>query len=218
MFRHPRDAAPPPMPRDEGGWRVAPAPDGRGMPDEHKPAPPHRQRGFWYLVIAVLVINWVAVLMATPGGQPRVKVPFNPFFLQQVQAGHVKSISAKGDTIKGTFEAKLRYPPDDKKATPTTLFATQVPEFWDSISLTNLLRAKKVQVDAKNPNPGTSVLQEVLLGFGPTLLLIGLFWFFARRAQGAGGLGGLGGFGRSQARQVDPGSGSGDVRRRGRDR
>ncbi len=46
---------------------------------------------------------------------------------------------------------------------------------------------------------------KLLLGFGPTLLFIGLFWFLARRAQsGAGGLGGLGNFGRSQARRVDP--------------
>jgi hypothetical protein len=36
-------AVPPsPMPRDKQGWRVAPAPDGRGTPEEHKPTPPHR--------------------------------------------------------------------------------------------------------------------------------------------------------------------------------
>ena len=57
-----------------------------------------------------------------------MKVPFSPYFLQQVQAGKVKSISAKGDTVKGTFAAKVRYPPTDKKAKPTTLFSTQVPE------------------------------------------------------------------------------------------
>ena len=63
-----------------------------------------------------------------------------------------------------------------------------------------------MQVNAKNPNPGTSLLAELLLGFGPTLLLVGLFVLLARRAQRAagGGLGGLGNFGRSQARRVDP--------------
>ena len=36
------DKAVPPsrMPQDKGGWRVAPAPDGRGTPDEHKPSAP----------------------------------------------------------------------------------------------------------------------------------------------------------------------------------
>ena len=42
--------SPSPMPRDKQGWRVAPAPDGRGTPDEHKPRPPHRLRGFWLFV------------------------------------------------------------------------------------------------------------------------------------------------------------------------
>jgi cell division protease FtsH len=199
-------AVPPaPMPQDKGRWRVAPAPDGRGTPDEHKPPPPHRIRGFWIVVLVLLAINWIAVLMAQSSGQPRVKVPFSPYFLQQVQAGQVKEISSKSDTIKGTFAKKLVYPPGSKKAKPTTLFSTEVPTFWDNASLTALLQSKGVQVNAKNPNPGRSVLSEILLGFGPTLIFIGLFWFLARRAQSAGGgLGGLGNFGRSQARRVDP--------------
>ena len=38
-----RSEAHPPLPRDKRGWQVAPAPDGRGMP-EHAPTgtPPHR--------------------------------------------------------------------------------------------------------------------------------------------------------------------------------
>jgi cell division protease FtsH len=112
---------------------------------------------------------------------------------------------AKSATIDGTFASKVLYPPDSRTATPTTLFSTQVPSFWNNASLTALLQARGVQVNAENPNPGTSLVGEILLGFGPTLIFIGLFWFLARRAQsGAGGLGGLGNFGRSQARRVDP--------------
>jgi cell division protease FtsH len=194
-----------PLPQDKGRWRVAPAPDGRGMPDEHKPRPPHRLRGFWIFVGALLAINFLSVLIAQPSGQTRVKVPFSPYFLNQVQDGHVKSISSKGDTIEGTFSTKLVYPPGSKTAKATTLFSTQVPTFWNNDALTAQLQAKGVQVNAKNPNPGNSLLGELLLGFGPTLLFVGLFYFLARRAQsGAGGLGGLGNFGRSQARRVDP--------------
>jgi cell division protease FtsH len=177
------------------------------LPEEHKPRQPHRLAGFWIFFIALLAVNWVLVLVAQPSTQPRVSIPFSPYFLQQVQAGQVKSISSKSDTIQGTFKAKVRYPPSDAKATPTTLFATQVPAFWNGASLTTLLQSKQVQVNAQNPNPGTSVLAEILLGFGPTILLIALFWFFVRRAAssaGGGGLGGLGNFGRSQARRVDP--------------
>ncbi len=192
------------MPQDKRGWRVAPAPDGRGLPEEHNPKPPHRLLGFWIFFIVLLAVNWILVLAAQPSAQPRVKVPFSPYFIQQVQAGEVKSISSKGDTIQGTFTGKVRYPSTDAKATPTSLFSTQVPTFWDNTSLTSLLRDKAVQVNAQNPNPGTSILAEILLGFGPTLLLIGLFYFLMRRAAAGGGVGALGNFGRSQARRVDP--------------
>jgi cell division protease FtsH len=193
------------MPQDKGRWRVAPARDGRGMPEEHKPTPPHRLPWFWIFVLLASLINWGAVLMLQSSGQPRVQIPFSPYFLHQVQAGQVKSLSSKGDTIKGMFKSKVVYPPESRTAKPTTLFSTEVPTFWNNDSLTALLRAKGVEVNAKNPNPGTSLVSEILLGFGPTLVFIGLFWFLARRAQTTGGgLGGLGNFGRSQARRADP--------------
>src|SRR6201999_2840759 len=81
-----KSVPPAPMPRDKQGWRVAPAPDGRGLPDQHKPTPPHRLRGFWIFVIVLLAVNWLSVLLFQPGSQPRVKIPFSPYFLQQVQA------------------------------------------------------------------------------------------------------------------------------------
>jgi cell division protease FtsH len=194
-----------PMPRDKHGWRVAPAPDGRGMPDQHKPQPPHRMRGFWMFVLVLLALNWLSVLFFQPGAQPRVKVPFSPYFLNQVQAGQVKSITSTGDTIAGTFKTKVRFPTTNAKVVPTTLFSTEVPTFWDSAALTTELRTAGVQINAQSTSKSTSLLAEILLGFGPTLLLVGLFVLLMRRAQsGAGGLGGLGNFGRSQARRVDP--------------
>jgi cell division protease FtsH len=192
------------MPHDKGGWRVAPAPDGRGMPEEHKPPPPHRLRGFWIFVLVLLAINWLSLLVLHSSGEPRVNVPFSPYFIDQVEAKQVKSITSTGDTIDGTFVTKVRYPPNDTQTTPTNLFSTRVPTFWDHATLTSLLQSKDVEINANNPNPGTSVLAAILLGFGPTILLVGLFYLFARRAAAGGGLGGLGNFGRSQARRVDP--------------
>ncbi len=199
-----KSARPGPMPRDKQGWRVAPAPDGRGMPDQHKPRPPHRLRGFWIFVIILLALNWLSLLFFHSTGEPRVSVPFSPTFISQVDAGQVKSISSKGDTIQGTYKTEQRYPPDDKSATPTTLFSTQVPSFWNGNALTELLQSEKVEVNAQNPNTGTSLLATLLLGFGPTLLLVGLFVLLARRATAGGAAGALGNFGRSQARRVDP--------------
>jgi cell division protease FtsH len=202
-----RSEAHPPMPRDKRGWHVAPAPDGRGMPQQTPTGPPpHRTRGFWTFVLVLLAINALSVLFFQPSsGEKRVTVPFSPFFLEQVKGGAVGSISSKGDTIQGKLKAKQRYPASDKKAPDTKLFATQVPSFWNGAQLSALLQEKGVRINAESTSTSESVLEEILLGFGPTLLIVGLLVLFAKRAAKAGGgMGALGSFGKSQARRVDP--------------
>jgi cell division protease FtsH len=168
------------------------------------PPPPHRRRGFLWFVLGLLALNWVIVLASQPGkGEKRVTVPFSPYFLEEVKGGHVKSINSKGNTVEGKFKEKLRYPANDQKATPTKLFATEVPTFWNGSQLSSLLQEKHVQINAESTSKKTSLLATLLLGFGPTLLIIGLFVLLAKRAAG-GGMGALGAFGRSRARRVDP--------------
>jgi cell division protease FtsH len=193
------------MARDHRGWRVAPAPDGRGAPETPKKTPPHRSRGFMWFVAGLLAFNLLSVLLLSPSGQRRVDVPFSPYFLSQVQSGRVASIASKGDTIQGTFKSPVSYPANGTQATSTTLFATQVPSFWNNNQLTALLRSEGVQVNAQSTTQTTPLIVSVLLGFGPTLLIVGLFVLFARRAAKSGGaMGALGNFGRSKARRVDP--------------
>jgi cell division protease FtsH len=195
------------MPRDKRGWQVAPAPDGRGMPEQPPSGPPaHRRPGFIWFVLVLLAINWLSLFLIHPSSsQPRVAVQFKPFFLAQVQAGKVKSISSKGDTIQGTLKQKVRYPAHDKDAPTTSLFSTQVPTYWNNTQLSALLKEKNVNITAKPTSESRSLISELLLGFGPTLLIVGLFVLLARRAAKAGGaMGALGNFGRSQARRVDP--------------
>jgi len=192
------------MPRDERGWHVAPGPDGRGMPDPPAVRPPHRSRGFMVFVLVLVALNFGSLLLFRPGAEPRVRVPFSPYFLEQVKGDAVYSISSKGDTIQGELKSKQRYPASDTKATPTKLFATQVPSFWNGSQLSALLQEKGVKINAESTSTSTSLLAEILLGFGPTLLIVGLFVLIARRASRGGAAGALGNFGRSQARRIDP--------------
>ena len=161
----------PPMPRDKRGWHVSPAPDGRGMPEQAPKGPPaHRRPGFLWFVVFLLALNWISVLLFAPAtGQPRVTVSFSPFFLEQVKGGEVKSISSKGDTIQGTFKHKLRYPATTRRRRPARCSPPQVPSFWNGSQLSALLQEKGVEVNAKSTSTSQSLLEELLLGFGPTL-------------------------------------------------
>src|SRR5207302_8244727 len=69
-----------------------------------------------------------------------------------------------------------------------------------------LLREKGVEIKARSTTTHVPLVVELLLGFGPTLLIVGLFVLVARRASKGGAMGALGGFGRSRARRVDPAS------------
>src|SRR3954463_3005796 len=185
------------------GWRVQPAPDGRGMPPQK--APGLRALGprfIWFVVILLAVNIWISSLI--PSGQERIRIPYSPTFLTEVKQGNVKSISSRGTTIQGEFQHEFKYPPTGKGSKVSKLFDTEVPTFANTDALTAALQAGHVQVNAKPPDQGRSFLANLLLGFGPTLLLVGLFIWFARRAARQGAGGGLMGFGRSGARRVEP--------------
>jgi cell division protease FtsH len=170
------------MPRDERGWRVAPAPDGRGMADPPAPRPPHRSRPFVWFVLLLLALNLSSALLIRPGTQPRVRVPFSPYFVSAVRDGQVASIATRGDTIEGTFKVALRYPVQGAAAPVSRLFSTEVPTFWNDNQLTALLQAHGVQVNATSTTQSTPLLASLLLGFGPTLLIVGVVVVFMRRA------------------------------------
>jgi cell division protease FtsH len=190
----PRDVKPP-------SWRVEPAPDGRGAPPQQRQPLMPRNRRFVAVLVALLAVNLILAL-ATSGPATRTRIPYEPFFIDQVRAANVKEISSTDQTIEGTLKKKASYTPPGGKPKTVDKFTTQVPAFVDTAGLTKLLDEKNVVVNAKAPDSGRSPLWTLILGFGPTILLVGLFVYFARRMSAGGGA--LGGFGRSQARRVQP--------------
>src|SRR4030095_10814657 len=159
---------------------------------------------FWMLLLGLLVLNWVlAALVGRPPARNEVRYTL---FRAQVETGNVASVTGIEDAIDGDFKNPVRVPEVDQTQEGTR-FSTRRPEFAADDNLWGLLTEHNVEVSAKPP-PGPSLLERVLLGFGPTLLLVGLFVLLARRAAGgAGGAGALGGFGRSRARRHEPPTG-----------
>jgi cell division protease FtsH len=152
----------------------------------------------WILfALALLAFNFYLGSRAT---QPpsRLRVPYSPFFLQQVTAGHVKEITSKGTSIQGTFTQKEQY----AGSKPTTLFQTEIPTFADNDALTRLLEQKAAVVNAQPLDTGGPWWQNLLLGFGPTILFLVLLFWLMRRAGNVQNV--LGSFGRSRARRYHP--------------
>ena len=135
---------------------------------------------FIVIVLVLLALNYVSVALLGPGKEPSVDIAYNPTFREQVKAGNVERISAKGETVEGKFKKAVQ-PAGDQKAAKN--FETEVPTFANTDELSKLLEENGVIVQAKPINSG-GLLVNLLLGFGPVILLVGLFVFLARRAGG----------------------------------
>jgi cell division protease FtsH len=183
-------------------WRVTPSSDGRGEQADDKPPWIPRDRRWWALFGALLVLNLV-VVFATGGAASRQQVPYQPFFVEQLEAGNVESISSLEDSIDGELKRAIRYdPPGQAQAGDVTLFKTQVPAFIDRAELTRLATSQDVVINAESPNGGRSFWVNLLLGIVPWLLIVGVGMYVLRNYSSGGGV--MGAFGKSTARRIAP--------------
>jgi cell division protease FtsH len=184
----------PPRPQ-QGAAKAPDAPRGPRLPT---PAPRKFRWGWWAAwIIGLFVINYWISSRATQS-PTRIRVPYSPFFLQQVNAGHVASITSKGTTVQGSFTIAERY----AGSKPATRFQTEIPTFADTKALAQLLQKKRVVVNAVPLDTGSPWWQNLLLGFGPTILFIAIIVWASRRAGGMQSV--LGQFGRARARLYEP--------------
>src|SRR5215218_4054142 len=166
------------------------------------PNPPQRPRfGFsprWIVfVLALLALN-LFISSRAMGPESRVRVPYSPFFLQEVKTRNVEEITSKGTDIQGTFKKEVTF----KDSKPTTRFRTEIPAFADTDELSQLLQKNDVTVNAEPLETGTPWWQTLLFGFGPTILFVVLLFWLLRRAGNVQNA--LGSFGRSRARRYAP--------------
>ena len=165
------------------------------------PQPPGRpwlglSRRWIVVLVALFALNFL-VTSQFMGPESRVRVPYSPLFLAQVEDRNVAEITSQGTDIEGTFENEVTFEDSD----PTTRFRTEIPAFANTDELAQLLQQNDVVVNAEPLDTGAPWWQTLLFSFGPVILLVLLFVLLARRAGNVQGA--LGAFSRSRARRYE---------------
>ncbi|WP_205696714.1 ATP-dependent zinc metalloprotease FtsH [Conexibacter sp. SYSU D00693] len=163
--------------------------------------PPGGLRRFGAVLLVLLALNFVFASLV-PNGPDRNRVEYT-FFLDQVDRGNVDEVAFEGLQVVGEFKRPVKEPDAGSDVEARKEFRSFVPAIaTDDRQLLEQLREKDVRVSAEPADDGRSFIGDLLLFFGPTLLLVALFIFLARRAAG-GAAGGLTGLGRSKAKRYD---------------
>ncbi|HUY56274.1 MAG TPA: ATP-dependent zinc metalloprotease FtsH [Candidatus Micrarchaeaceae archaeon] len=151
----------------------------------------------WTPLIVILVLNVLIVnVFLAPSSPKSITIAYNRF-VADVGSNDVTSITTSSGTIEGTFRHQTGATPNSKNK--AKYFTTQVPSFAGG-GLEALLQKHNVTVNAESTL--TPFWEELLLSFGPTLLIVVGFIYLMRRAAASAG-GGLFSMGRSQARLYD---------------
>jgi len=178
---------------------------------------PARGGGFWISFLVLLLANYLIINWFFPNEPTFVTIPYTNF-KEQVQAGNVLAITSREEDIQGSFRAPVVVEEAEGGAmtispAPDQLpegqrayerFATYKPTVIADPTLIDLLESNNVVITAEPLDTGGSPFWNLVLAFGPTLLLIGGFlWLNRRLASSMGGAGGAFGLGRSRARRYD---------------
>jgi cell division protease FtsH len=150
------------------------------------------------LLAAALGLNYWGAHRVTQ--ETRIRVPYSPFFLQEVRSGNVVSVVSTASELQGEFAHATK---PTGASTASVHFVTEIPSFANTNELSQLLQTNGVVVNAKPLDNGGPLWERLLLGFGPTIvLLLLLFWIF-RRMSGSRTAGALG---RAKALRYQPGA------------
>ena len=183
-------------------WRTEGLPpgatqDGGDAPKQRRRRPP------WLRLVLVLGVGYLVafgLLTLQDESNAAVTVPYTEF-TAQVQDANVAEVFARGDTIQGTLKQAKPVPGGDPGST-YTMFTTERPTFAQD-DLLGALRNEGATVRATPVIQQRGTLSNLLISFGPILLLVAFYvWLFRRQQRsGAGGLFGVGG---AKKAPIDP--------------
>src|SRR5262245_20269471 len=185
------------MPAADDSAPTTPPPAPRRSPPPQAPRPWYQPSRRWIVLFLVVLAFNVFFTSRVMEGAARVRVPYSPFFLQQVKGGNVDEITSQGTDIQGTFKKEVAY----KDSDPTTRFRTEIPTFADTDELSRLLQQNDVTINAEPLDKGGPLWQTIVFGFGPTILFVLLLFWLYRRAGNVQNA--LGSFGLSRASRYE---------------
>jgi cell division protease FtsH len=139
------------------------------------PSRPIRIAVYVVVLAVVLGVNYWGAHQVTQ--VTRIRVPYSPFFLQQVRAGNVLAVTSTASEIQGDFDHATK---PDGTSTTSVHFVTEIPSFADTNQLSALLQQHGVVVNAKPLDTGGPLWKGLLLGFGPTMIMLMLLFFGGR--------------------------------------
>ena len=174
-------------------------------------APP-RSILFWWVISLLLLFWYLGGLW--PRSHQKTPVPYS-VFLTQLRDDNVSRVHIAGDAIDGEFKKPVTWPPPEASAPeaaskskpaephqqpPAAIpakgthreFSTTFPAATGDRELMPSLIAHNVLVDVSSSS--TPWFVELLLAWGPLILVVGFFWWISSRAARAQS--GLFGFGK----------------------
>jgi cell division protease FtsH len=161
------------------------------------PSRPTRIAVYVVAIVVLLGINYWGAHRVTQ--VTRIRVPYSPFFLQEVRSGNVRSVISTGSELQGDFRQSTK---PAGESTASVHFVTEIPSFASTEQLSRLLQQHNVVVNAKPLDNGGPLWERLVLGFAPTIILLVLLVWIFRRMSGSRA---AGAFGRSRARRYQPG-------------
>ncbi len=152
---------------------------------------------YWIRTGLVFLVLWMALF----GGYTTLESKMNPVvddlpyseFYAQVEAGNIKEIKAKANTIEGKLKSPATYNKEKYQK-----FVTERPTWWQD-DLPEELKRAGVKIAAKSPVQKTNPFLILLETFVPIVIIFGL-WYWIMRKQMGGGLFGSAG----DHKPVDP--------------
>ena len=153
------------------------------------------------IFLGIVLLGWYLIQFFTSGNNSSnpnaIEIPYSTFY-SEVTAGNVKDVTFTGQDANGDFTRSITI--TDVNGTSkngTTFHFTQLPN--GDPNLTKLLNDNHVSYQAKAASDN-SLWFSILINFLPWILVIGIFFFIARRATQ--GQQNIFSFGKSRAKVV----------------